>query len=110
MVIKDEQIIADTFNKFFIDKIENLKANIDPEYVEDPLTRLEAKMKKKNLNFKMKKINHKQLLLIVKKINIKKSAGVDGLSQEQLIQGAQVLAVPLTVLYNKSIEAVFSSI
>ena len=30
-------------------KIEDLKAGIDPEYVEDPLTRLESKMAKKHL-------------------------------------------------------------
>ena len=53
VIIKEELIIADTFNKHFIDKIEVLKANIDPEYVEDPLQRLEAKMKKKNLKFKL---------------------------------------------------------
>ena len=57
--ITEEQIIANTFNKFFIDKIEDLKANIDPEYVEDPLTRLKKKMNNKNLLFKLKQITLK---------------------------------------------------
>ena len=61
-LIKDKQQIADTFNTFFIDKIEDLKANIDPEFIEDPLARLEAKLKKKNLIFKLKKIKQKELL------------------------------------------------
>jgi hypothetical protein len=102
--ITEEQIIANTFNKFFVDKIEDLKANIDPEYVEDPLTRLKKKMNKKNLLFKLKQITSKELLIIVKKIKKKKSAGVDGLSQEQLILGAATLAHPLTVIFNKSME------
>ena len=102
--ITEEQIIANTFNKFFVDKIEDLKANIDPEYVEDPLTRLKKKMNKKNLLFKLKQITSKELLIIVKKIKKKKSAGVDGVSQEQLILGAATLAHPLTVIFNKSME------
>ena len=36
----DHQKIADEFNKFFVDKIVNLKANIDKDYVEDPLSKL----------------------------------------------------------------------
>ena len=35
--------------EFFTDKIEDLKSNIDKEYIEDPLVRLEAKLEKKNL-------------------------------------------------------------
>jgi hypothetical protein len=35
----------------------------------------------------------------------KKSAGIDGISQEQLVLGAQVLAVPLTRIINSSISS-----
>ena len=46
----------------------------------------------------------KELLLIAKKINKKKSAGVDGLSQEQLIQGVAAVVTPLVSIFNKSIQ------
>ena len=39
--IKDELIIAETFNKYFVDKITKLKQNIDPEFLMDPLEKLE---------------------------------------------------------------------
>ena len=44
MMIDDEQVIANTFNSFFIDKISNLKDNIDKSFIEDPLRRLKSKM------------------------------------------------------------------
>ncbi len=35
----------------------------------------------------------------------KKSAGIDGISQEQLVLGAKVLVVPLTRIINSSISS-----
>ena len=35
------------FNYFFVNKISTLKQNIDTKHVEDPLSNLEEKMKKK---------------------------------------------------------------
>ena len=46
----------------------------------------------------------KELLLIAKKLNKKKSAGVDGLSQEQLIQGVTAVVTPLMSIFNKLIQ------
>ena len=42
--ITAEQEVANSFNQFFIDKISNLKTNIDPSQVKDPLDKLEANM------------------------------------------------------------------
>ena len=46
--------MAEAFNVYFIEKIEQLKANINPNLVEDPLVRLKEKMKdnKSTLEFK----------------------------------------------------------
>ena len=49
-------------------------------------------------------IKEKELKATLKKIKTKKNAGVDGLSQEQLIQGSNTLCAPLTVIFNKSIS------
>ena len=38
--LEDELEIANTFNKFFIEKISNLKNNIDTSIKQDPLTPL----------------------------------------------------------------------
>ena len=40
---KDTEIIADTFNSFFSEKIINLQTNIDKSLIEDPLTKLKNK-------------------------------------------------------------------
>ena len=52
--ISDEQEVAEAFNVYFIEKIEQLEANINPNLVEDPLVRLKEKMKdnKSTLEFK----------------------------------------------------------
>jgi hypothetical protein len=71
-VITDKQQIADHFNKFFVEKIQKLKDNIDNEYVEDPLERLSQKTKQKRLKFSLKQINEKGLLLALKKSKTKK--------------------------------------
>ena len=44
-----EQEVANNFNQSFVDKISNLKANIDPNQVKDPLEKLEEKLKNINL-------------------------------------------------------------
>ena len=72
-MINDEQIIADTFNTFFVEKIEKLKEGIDPEYIEDPLVRLTKKMvDKKHLKFHLKQVKEKQVLHTLKSLNKKK--------------------------------------
>ena len=43
--------IAETFIKFFVDKINNLNDNFDVNQKREPLTKLKEKMKRKNLKF-----------------------------------------------------------
>ena len=46
----------------------------------------------------------KKVKTTLRKLNKKKSSGVDGLSQEQLIMGSNSLTSPLTKIINKSIK------
>ena len=86
-----------------INKIQKLKDNIDPNYVEDPLTRLKAKMEGKNLHFSLKSVSEEKVLKTIKGLKYKKSSGRDEITQEQLKLGAEVLAIPLTRIINNSI-------
>ena len=43
--ITDKAGVAECFNKFFITKVQELKDNIYPTLVEDPLARLANKLK-----------------------------------------------------------------
>ena len=53
--IVDEEQVAEIFNQFFVEKIQNLKDNIDPKYVKDPLVKLKEKFDGKKLHFSLKK-------------------------------------------------------
>ena len=60
-------------------------------------------MAKNNCRFELKTIKLSDLKKITKKLKKKKSAGKDGLSQENLINGASSLIAPLTTIINQSI-------
>ena len=102
-LIVQEEEIADSFNKFFVEKIEILKEGIDRTLITDPLEKLATKMKSKNLKFSIRTVTEKKVLKAICSLKKKKSSGADGISQEQLVLGANALAVPLTRIINTSI-------
>ena len=102
--IDDEAIVAETFNNYFIEKINDLKEGIDQSIKRDPNEKLAAKMKNNKSKFALKRISLNKLTKIMKKLKKKKSAGIDGLGQDQLILGSHILAAPLNVIINESIK------
>ena len=60
VLIEDEVEVANILNDFFVEKIHNLQENIDKNMVENPFTKLEEKMKPKNLKFSLKKSYRKR--------------------------------------------------
>ena len=95
--------MAEAFNEYFVDKVEQLKNGIDKTLVEDPLVRLKERMKNNKTELEFKTITQKQLVKHLKKLNRKKSSGLDGVSQENLLLGAHNLVAPLTSIINQSI-------
>ncbi len=85
-------------------KIDILKENIDSNATEDPLVRLRMKTANKGLKFSLKKVNMKTIKKNLKKMKKKKSCGIDVLSQEHLVMGANTLTPTLTWMINQSIE------
>ena len=104
-VIEKEEEIANIFNNFFIEKISLLKDGIDQKYVKEPLAKLRKKMEQKNIKFSLKTVTEKTVYKAICSLKKKKSAGIDGISQEQLVLGAKVLVVPLTRIINSSISS-----
>ena len=102
-IIENGEEIANIFNKFFIEKICLLKSGIDPKYVKEPLAKLRKKMEQKNIKFSLKTVTEKMVYKAISSLKKKKSSGIDGISQEQLVLGAKVLVVPLTRIINNSI-------
>ena len=101
--ITEDDVIANTFNKFFVDKIESLKEKIDPSTTSDPLTRVRNKFANSNLKFKLKPVTVNQVVKSMKGMSKKKSKGKDGIPQDCLLMGLEVLAAPLTEVVNRSI-------
>ena len=56
-------------------------------------------------SLEFKQVTQKQLACHLKKLNKKKSLGLDGLSQEHLILGAKNLVCPLTTIVNTLITS-----
>ena len=84
------------FNDFVIEKVDLLKKEIDKSLAEDPFIKLKEKMKNNKNKLEFKTISQKQLMTHLKKLNNKKSFGLDGLSQENLLLGASNLLASLT--------------
>ena len=49
----NDTIIAEAFNKFFVSKIQSVKAGIDKDFVEDPLCNLRKKKDVKIFSLEM---------------------------------------------------------
>ena len=105
ITIVNNEVIAAKFNDFFVKKIEVLKSNIDINLKEDPLSRLSKKMEHRNLKFNLKTVSVKTVIKAIKSMKKKKSSGIDGVTQECLLNGMEVLAIPLTHIVNTSITS-----
>ena len=73
--ITEDTDVATKFNKYFVDKIENLKAQIDPDFIEDPLAKSKEKVKNMNLKFSLKRLTLKGVAKIMKSISKKEKQG-----------------------------------
>jgi len=60
-------------------------------------------MEQKKINFSLKTVSEKTVFKAMCSLKKKKSAGVDGIRQEQLVIRTKVLVVPLTRIINNSI-------
>ena len=107
-IITDEADIAEIFNTFFIQKIQDIKENIDQSQAQDPTTKLKEDLKDKNLKFSLRQVSEEKVLRTIKSMKSKRSSGADELSQEQMILGAEEIVKPLTIIINRSIsEGIF---
>ena len=104
-IITDDPVeISNTFNSYFVKKIEDLKENIDPTLKSDPLNKLKENLKNKKCKFELKTVSIKSLKKSITQLKSKNSAGSDGLSQKQLKSGVSSLASPLQNIINASIK------
>ena len=72
--------------------------------MKEPLERLRKKMERKNLKFTLKTVTEKKVKKAMMSLKKKKSAGNDGISQENLVLGTDTLVIPMTRIINSSIS------
>ena len=66
--VTEELEVAEVFNEFFVEKVNQLKNGIDPIMKEDPFVRLQEKMKNNKCRLEFKTITQKQLVIHLKKL------------------------------------------
>ena len=71
--------------------------------MKEPLEKLRKKMEERNIKFALKTVTEEKVKKAMLSLKKKKRAGKDGISQEQLILGTDVLVIPLTRIINESI-------
>ena len=88
-----------------MEKIAGLKEKTDEEMVKEPLEKMKERMKHKNLRFSLQLVTEQKVKKAMDDMKKKKSSGIDGVSQEGILIGSEVLVIPLTRLINSSIQS-----
>ena len=101
----EDERVADLFNKYFIAKIEKLRNDIDPKYIESPTKRLKKSLNERRPGtLQLRTVKEAEVIKALHDLKPKKSSGMDGVSQELLKSISSVVFVPLTLIINTSIN------
>ena len=100
--------MANEVNKFFIQKIKNIKENLrDTNDTNDPLIALKKFLTKRNVpaeGFKIKEVTEEELKKILKKMNGKKACGLDWICGYSLKLVGQILEQEIRHVINLTIR------
>ena len=86
-------------------KIEDLKKKIDLAMKIDPLVKVREKVKNKNLKFILRQTTPGAVRKMMRRMAKKKRKGKDGIPQDCLLLGEEVIVQPLTDVINASIKS-----
>ena len=100
--IDDEDLLSDTFNKYFKEKIEDIEKKI-PNLNVEATEKLQDKMREKNLKFSLKTVTFAQVQKAIKSMKNKTSSGIDFVSPKIVKIAMEVITTPLTWVINNSI-------
>jgi hypothetical protein len=101
----NEKDVADSFNSFFMEKVEKLSKSIDKTLAIDPTEKLRSTRRDKHVKSPLvfKTVQEAKVKRVIESLKPKVSSGKDELSAELLKLGGDILHVPLTYIINKSI-------
>ena len=101
----EDERVADLFNKYFIAKIEKLRNDIDPKYIESPTKRLKKSLnERRSGTLQLRTVKEAEVIKALHDLKPKKSSGMDGVSQKLLKSISSLVSVPLTLIINTSIN------
>ena len=99
--------MADCVNRFYIDKIDKIRAKIENEggggQEEEPPQRAQQQQQQQD-HFKFRPPSEKEVLAIILGLNNTQALGIDGVPVSVLKQLAPIIAAPITHLIHKSFE------
>ena len=97
--------ITNTFNNFFLNLSKHLSSHdIDASRTLEITSQYARSKLPDNQQFKIDMIKEHQVFLMLRKLNVSKSSGIDSLGPRILKLAAPVIAKPIAHLINKSIE------
>ena len=85
-------------------KIKNLRNRVDPSRIKSPTCKLKQ-VNKHFAKFSLRTATEEDVLTAIKKTSAKLSSGLDGFPPSLLKDSMEILCIPLTRLFNLSIQA-----
>ena len=89
-------------NKYFLEKIRNLRGNI-PAVSGDPVKKLKEAMRHRQCSFKLKPVQEDQVLKVIKNLKNSSASGVDYVDTRTVKLIAENIAPALTYIINLSV-------
>ena len=104
-ICTENKKIANGFNKFFVDSVKRLKNSLgaidNSLYERSNLTNVQGTG---TPSFKFETVTPDSIKIHLKKLNTKKSSGLDNISPRLLIDSAEIVAGPLAKIINVSLR------
>ena len=96
--------LASAMNRFFLDKIRNLRSGI-PKVAGDPVEKLREALREKKCTFRIKEVEVDQVLKLIQKLKNSSSTGLDYIDTIIIKSAAKNIAPPLTHIINLSVRS-----
>ena len=96
--------LAATMNKFFMDKVKRLRANI-PLAISDPLSKMNEAMQGRQYSFKLMPVTQKQVLKIICSLKNSSATVVDNIDTRTIKLVAELISPALKHIIKLSIQS-----
>ena len=104
--VTDDRKMANAMNKFFVEKVLKLKEEVAKEAKPyDPIEHLNKHLPENMPTFAFEPVTEEMVSDAISKLKSTKTSGSDGISNQTLQAGGTILARPLSIIFNRSLES-----